>query len=128
MMSMKDTRGIPASELVAKLCAEQKGQGDRKMTITIELPAEMGDLGNISDAAFRAQFAYQDAANIFRLIYEGMASGNFSGGNSEIISLCELCRAAFEQKAETDGLLLNQLHFALKGYVSERDREKEAEQ
>ena len=61
-----------------------------------------------------AGYALNDAANVFRLISDGLSMGYFKSHEAGLISLASICASHFERMGETAGEDLLRLHHRLK--------------
>lgn len=59
-------------------------------------------------------YALSDAAAVFKLISEGIATGHFARNDAGVISLTNICAAHFAALAENEGEHLLQLNRTLK--------------
>lgn len=65
-------------------------------------------------ASEKVAYALSDAASVFKLISEGVATGHFARNDAGVISLTNICAAHFAALAEEEGEHLLMLHRTLK--------------
>lgn len=71
-----------------------------------------------------ASYALSDAANVFKLLSEGLSTGLFARNDAGIISLTNICAGHYQALAEKEGEFLMMLHRTLR-FAEPPEEEKE---
>ncbi len=84
---------------------------DRTRPVTV--PMYEAERKRGAAASETVAYALSDAAAVFKLISEGMATGLFARNDAGVISLTNICASHFAALAENEGHQLQQLKMAL---------------
>jgi hypothetical protein len=86
-------------------------QDDRTRRVTVNVyEAERKRWAAAADAM---PYALSDAANVFRMIHEGLSLGHFDRESVGLISVANICAQHFRRLADNEGEHLAQLHMRL---------------
>lgn len=100
-------------------------QDDRTRPATVHLYEAERKRG--ATASETVAYALSDAANVFKLISEGVATGHFARNDAGVISLAGICAAHFAALAENEGEHLLMLARRLNAPATTEDSKEEAQ-